>query len=459
MIKLFTTERKERISKLAVPGFGRLRRILPGAIGNATHEAQEEPAITVPETPEPQLKITKSPKTALAITMASATVSQYVESGLMSRLSMALERYSSHFDEVVLVTPDRESFTEHFGIENVTHVPVKRSIPGPWILKMSVSVALQFKAMRGATVVLALDEAGAAPGWLISRLSGCQLVLSAGAPWAPPRPKRPFDGLKAWPVRQAVKRISDVTLWDGESGRPRALRAESHRLPAYVDAELYSPLVMTDPERPRMVGAFLSASDTESAMGLMGAADTLKRDGHDLMFRVFLLASSGAEAKAAELQAGVVERSAPIEFIALPRIELLPDVISRLRICLSFGADHALPFTLRALSAGVPCVVAGVDVDDRSGRERDWRDYVIRTGNSNRDIVRAIESLLREPLLRLRLGREGRRLVMTQHSLDAIAAKEVAILKRAQTESNPEVTERSAEASSQDRDSDLGVSA
>ena len=377
----------------------------------------------------PLMVITKRPRTKLAVTMASVTVKHYIDAGQVARLSDALSRYAKGFDEVVFITPDRMTLTDEFAAENVTHLRVLPFVYGPWIFRTAISTVLRFRSFHNVTAVLALDEAGAVPGWIVAKASGSDLVLSAGAPWAPPKPKKPFDGIKAWPVRQAVKRISDVTLWEGETGRGRAESAERHALPAFVDANLYCPLITTDPSQPRMVGAFVSASDTASAIGLIGAAETLKHDGHNLMFRVFVVSGSDGEAKAAALQGDVAERSAPIEFSALPRVEMLPDVISRLRICLSFGADETLPFTLRAMSSGIPCIVVGLE-DDESVARWGWRDFVLKSGGSNEQIAYSIEALLREPTLRLRMAREGRRVVTDQHSLDAIAAHEVAILKK-----------------------------
>jgi glycosyltransferase involved in cell wall biosynthesis len=426
-MRLLTGERKDRLLAMSSPVTSRVGALWQRAVAKAPRLKLQERIAARRERPQPELVITPMPRTLLVVTMVNLTAQSYAEAGQLARLSAALARYERHFDEVVLVTPDRVDFSDQLEAENVSHM--RSIVPGPKIFRTAVTVARNSRLMRRATAVMAFDEPGAVPGWLAARLSGSGLTLSVGAPWAPPRSLTRLEGLKAWPVRKAMRRITDVTIWEGEVERDPAENASPHWLPSFVDADLYCPLVTTDPARPRMVGAFLNAADTASAIGLIGVADRLKRDGHNVMFRVFLLSGAAAEVQAAALQGDVAERSAPIEFLALPRTEMLPDVISRLRICLSFGSGEALPFTLRAMSSGVPCVVVGASEAESGERRRGWRDFVLHAGTSNEDIAHAIEALFREPGLRLRMGREGRRLVIARHSLDAIAREEAAVFK------------------------------
>jgi glycosyltransferase involved in cell wall biosynthesis len=179
--------------------------------------------------------------------------------------------------------------------------------------------------------------------------------------------------------------------------------------------------------------AFIGPDDTAAAVMLMGAAQRLMRHKHGVVIRAFVVTPGAAgEVQAAALRGEAAERQSVVEFAHLPTFELLPDLFARPRLCISFGSEQSVPYVLRSMACGVPCVVAGGSGDSTETRSNrpDWHGFVLKTGDSDAALARGVEAVLREPALRARLGREGRRFVIARHSLDAIQREESALLRQ-----------------------------
>lgn len=444
MTRFLKPERRQRIAQFADRMRARFTTLGSGRFSRAGVMARLS-QISVPvrikrifEKELPPLSITAVQRPALVILMAGTTVRQYEQAGQLGRLAASLERHARYFRTVLLMTTDRSSYTEQFSIEGVLHrrVPVPSPLRGTALLLLSVLVRL--RSVRKATAVLIVDEEAAPAGWLASRLSGAAMSMSAGAPWAPPRDTS-ADGWRRSAVRMALSRVESVIEWPQapehldipDNGiSPATPAAETRSLPVLVDADLYCPLTTTDPARPRTVGVFVGPEHEEGARTIIGVAERLNRRSQTAQFRVFVTCGGGAEARAAALQGEAKERDVEIEFLPLPPPEMLPDAIARLRLCVAFGTGDPVHYLLRAMASGVP----GIAIDpepESSGAVPggpDWTHFVLSSGATEEQIARTIETLFREPGIRLRLAREGRRFIVARHSLDALSELEDRLL-------------------------------
>ena len=159
---------------------------------------------------------------------------------------------------------------------------------------------------------------------------------------------------------------------------------------------------------------------------VIGVSEHLHRRGQQLFLRVFVASAQGAGEKVATLQAEAEQRGVNVEFHALPAPEMLPDAIARMRLCVGFNDAVSSQLLLRAMSSGVPCISIDPDASVTSGDTSgtNWTQFVLQSEPTQEDVTRKIETLFREPSLRLRMAREGRRFVRARHSLDALVAVE-----------------------------------
>lgn len=380
----------------------------------------------------PPLAITQIQRPALLVLMAGTTVQQYEQAGQLGRLTASLERHARYFRTVLLMTADRSSYTEQIALEGVRHLRT----PVPWPFSgaslASLGVLLRFRSVRQTTAVVLIDEQAASAGWLASRLGGSAMSMSVGAPWAPPR-NSSVDGWRQWLMRKALNRVESIVEWPGTKERLELPNTETVILPPLVDVDLYCPLTTTDPARPRTIGVFIGPENETGARIIIGVAERLKRRRQNAVVRVFVTGAGGRTARAAALQGEAQERDVAIEFEPLPEYEMLPDAISRMRLCVAFGTGDSVQYLLRAMASGVPGIAIEADqAQSGSGSEAsegpDWTNFVLNSSATEEEITRNIETLFREPGVRLRLAREGRRFVVASHSLDALAARETRLL-------------------------------
>lgn len=381
----------------------------------------------------PPMSISPVKSPMLLVLMAGTTIRQYEEAAQTGRFSASLERYSRHFRSVVLMTTDRSGYTETIALPRVRHLPVNVPAPLRGSALLLMSVAFHFRTVRQATSVLVMDEKASPAGWFVSRLSRSELSMSIGAPWTPPR-KGNTGGFRNRLLRMAMDRVTTVIEWPECEVLPVAPSAKTHRLPALVDVDLFCPLATTDPARPRTVGVFIDSGDEVYARVMIGVSERLKRRRQDVVIRVFVVSKNhDADAKAAALQGEARERDASVEFLSLPPVEILPDAIARMRLCVSFGHGAPTGYLLRAMASGVP----GIAIAPKHGKAvhepqtgPDWTYFVLNSGATEEEITRNIEMLFREPGVRLRLAREGRRFVVARHSVAALAEQEALVLLR-----------------------------
>lgn len=378
----------------------------------------------------PPLGITLVQPPILIVLMAGTSVQEYEEAGQLGRLSAALQRHTRYFRTVLLMTTDRTDYTENLDTAQVRHVRMPKLLPpGPsGGFALLLSMIFRFRSVSKAASVVILDEESAPAGWLASRLNGSRFSMSMGAPWAPPRYMN-VEGKRRWLERAALRRVGQVVQWMPTDGFAPGDSAEVSHLPQLIDADLFCPLTTTDPTRPRMVGVFLGTEDEADARVMMGVAERLARRKQTAILRVFV-SGHGAESRAAALQAEVAERGSAIEFQTMPRIEMLPDAIARLRMCIAFKDPKSIENLLRSMASGVP----GIAVDREAGDSDDdveapgWSRFVLTSGRTEEELSRNIETLFREPGVRLRMAREGRRFVIASHSLEAVSANESRLL-------------------------------
>lgn len=373
------------------------------------------------------MAITHVQPPALLIMMAGTTVRQYEQAGQLGRLAASLERHAKFFRTVVLMTTDRSDYSQQFESGRVRHLRMPLPVPNG-VVSLLLSAAFRFRTMRRVTSVVILDEPAAPAGWLAGRLSRSSASMSADAQWAPPRSPN-VNGLRHLLVRAALRRIEQVFEWGATELPPYTPNATRVVIPSLIDSDLYCPLTTTDPAKPRTVGVFMGTESEVDARVVMGVAERLARRGQSAAIRV-LMDGQGAEALAASLQAEVEERGLDVEFLTMPPVEMLPDAINQLRICVAFNDSESVQNLLRAMASGVP----GIAIEPRSGsefveqEEPDWTYFVLRCGSSEWEIAQSIETLFREPGVRLRMAREGRRFVIANHSLEALAARESKLL-------------------------------
>lgn len=380
----------------------------------------------------PLLEITPMRPPVLIVMMAGTSVQQYLDAGQMGRLSASLERQTKYFRSVLFMTTDRTDQTHLINSDRVRHVRVPFFIP-PFLsggLTLLLSAVFRFRTVRGAASIVVLDEEAALAGWFAGRASGADLFMSTGAPWAPPR-HMDISGKRHRIVRAALQRIRLEIHWPRVDSPPVPVMedVEVSELPELVDADLFCPLTTTDPARPRIIGVFISTEDESDARVILGVAETMARRNQNAVLRVFLT-GHGAESRVALLQAEVVERSKLMEFRTLPRMELLPDAIARFRMCIAFSDRESTQNLLRAMASGVPGILVKKESADAEtdAESFGWSRFVLTSGPTEEEITRRIETLFREPGVRLRMAREGRRFVIAYHSLDALAAQESRML-------------------------------
>lgn len=378
----------------------------------------------------PKFAITHVQPPVLLVLMAGTTVAQYEKAGQLGRLDAALGRYSKRFRTVALLTNDREDFTGKLSHERVRHLRSRIPFAGD-STKLALNALLHLRTVRNTSSIVMFDEQSAPSAWLTSSLSGAKITMSIGAPWAPPRSSG-FANWKGFLVRVGMNRADQLIEWRSPSAKnktPRIDNAELHVLPQLTDTDLYCPLTTTDPTRPRTVGVFIDSSDESAARVVAGVTKRLQQRGIDAVIRV-LVAGERSESFAASLNAETSNLSSKIEFQAVPSAEMLPDAISRMRMCVAFDGAASTTNLLRAMSSGVPGIAVGVQEIDslNEPNKADWTSFVLRSGATEEEITKSIETLFREPGLRLRLAREGRRFVVANHSLDSVAALESELL-------------------------------
>ncbi len=376
----------------------------------------------------PRLAITSVRLPVLVVMMAGTKVSQYEQAGQLGRLSASLERHTTHFRYVLLMSPDRTDYTAHFDSDRIHHLRARLPLLSGGVALL-LSVIFGLRILRRATSVMILDEQAAVAGRLVRRLSGSDLFVSAGAPWAPPRRVDVWKR-RRWLTRAALRRVDQVIRWPATDLEPVLAKAHVETLPHLVDADLFCPLTTTDPTRPRAIGVFLAAENEAGARVTIGVAERLARRGQGVVLQVFVI-GTGAEAASHALQSEVAERDLPIQFQVLPRIEMLPDAIAHLRIGVAFDDLDSIHNLLRAMAAGVPGITLVSEPPDGAAAATSWSRFVLQSEPTEQAIARNIEALLREPGIRLRMAREGRRFVIANHSLEAVATRESLLLRGA----------------------------
>ncbi len=280
--------------------------------------------------------------------------------------------------------------------------------------------------IRKATSVVIVDEQSAPTGWMVSRLSGSCLSMSVGAPWGPPQDMN-TEGMRRWVVRAAIRRVEQIVQWPNVDVQPSTDERAVLALPNLVDADLFCPLTTTDPARPRTVGVFLGAENEADARVILGVSGRLARRNQSVVIRVFV-SGHEAESRASAMQAEVAEQDLSIEFQTLPRVEMRPDAIARLRMCIAFNDAESIQNLLQAMASGVPGIAVAPAAADEEVDKPGWSRFVLFSSPTEEEISRNIETLFREPGVRLRMAREGRRFVIANHSLEALATRESKLL-------------------------------
>lgn len=400
----------------------------------------------------PPYAITHIQPPALLVVMAGTTVARYQDAGQFGRLSGALERYSQHFKTVMLLTADQKNFTVEFSSDRVRHLSSRLGF-GPSGFSILITLAVRLRAVRRSTSVVILDEQAATAGWVASKLSGSRLTMTVGAPWAPPR-STSIIGWRNWSNRTALRRVERLIRWqtaDSRSNGPPTPNAENTCLPALVDSNLFCPVTNTDPSRPRVIGVFLRADQEMESRLVLATAERLARRGLDARLRV-MIDGEGRESKANALNSETAGKDIPVEFRAIPPVEMLPDVLAHMRMCLSFEHPASDWDFLKAMSCGVPCVLVERPEVSRSfsREERSITRFLLRSSANEEQIVKSIETLLREPGIRLRMAREGRKFVVNSHSLAAVSATESRLLLGDDWRSGALATESSTDQISND---------
>jgi hypothetical protein len=379
----------------------------------------------------PELAVSAAHPSTLLILMGGTTIDEYDAAGQLGRLSSALERYARHFRTVLLMTADRKDFTKQLDVPRVRHLKTPVVVPFRGSLTLVASVVMRFRSVRHASVVTVMDTQGATAGWLASQVSNSALTFSVGTPWSHPR-----EQSEEWHAgkmqRKALDHVRLSVGWPRVTDTHLDSLPEPYRLPALVDVDLYCPLTTTDPARPRTVGVFLGSNHDSGGRMIIGVAEHLLKRRQALVLRVFVATSHGGNEKAAALQAEAMQRGVNVEFLALPAPEMLPDAIERMRLCVGFNDPVSSQLLLRAMSSGISCISIEPDATVTSGDADgvDWSEFVLQSAATQEDVARNIETLFREPAVRLRLAREGRRFVVSRHSFDALVALEAKLLLR-----------------------------
>ncbi len=373
--------------------------------------------------PQPPMQITEIQPPTLLVLMAGTTIEQYEQAGQLGRIAASLERHARLFRTVMLMSTDSTDYTELIGVERVKHVKMPLLVPRllPGGIALSMSALVRFRTVRKASSVVILDEESAVSGWISKRLSGSGLSMSSDAPWAPPR-HMSIEGKRRWLARAAMRRIDHFVQWPTGKSPHGIEESKALFLPELIDADLFCPLETTDPNRPRTVGVFIGSDDEADGRIVLGVAERLIRRQQTAVLQVFVTGHS-AEPRASSLQSEASERGLPVSFQQLPRSEMLPDAIARLRLCIAFDGSEPVRGLLQAMASGVP----GIAVQKKSEGETEspgWSRFVLPSGPTEEEISRNIETLFREPGVRLRMAREGRRFVIASHSLDALSAIE-----------------------------------
>ena len=380
-----------------------------------------------PAQSEPEMVISPRRQETLVVVLGGTTLEEYRRVGQFARLCSGLERYSLHFDRVLLLTADRHDFTGDLDLPKVRHVWTPRLVPGSPRLRLFASLLLRLKHLRTATAVLALDGHGAVFAWLVSKLSGSPVAGSFGAPWSPVQDRNSPSGRL---TRFGLSRIERAVVWQWAGDLTLSEGVEEYRLPAHVDTELYCPLKNTDPDRPRVAVSFIYPDEAAEANTLMSVADRLERLRAGIGLKVALIGGAEGAVRAASLQAEAELRGVPVQFIPLPEPGLVPDVLARARIFIGIADKGPPPFLFEAMASGVPCIVARSESQLGEPVEN-WARFVIPCRAVDDEICRVVIALLREPGVRLRLGREGRRLAVAAYSINAAVWTEVQLLRAA----------------------------
>jgi hypothetical protein len=163
---------------------------------------------------------------------------------------------------------------------------------------------------------------------------------------------------------------------------------------------------------------------------VIGVAEHLLKRRQHLVMRVLIASAHGASEKAAALESEAAQRGVNVEFHLLPAPEMLPDAVARMRVCIGFNDPVSSQLLLRAMSSGVPCISIDPDPTVTSGdfEGANWSQFVLSSEATQEAIAKNIETLFREPGVRLRLALEGRRSISSRHSFDSLVALESDLL-------------------------------
>jgi glycosyltransferase involved in cell wall biosynthesis len=348
----------------------------------------------------------------------------WAERGILERETAVYRRLLPELGSVSFVTygPDDGRFRARLGGIEVLPPPralgpLATSLLAPWIHR---------RRLREATLLKANQAPGAWTAVLAKRLWRKPLIVRCGYRWAHTRARDGGRGVRQRLVvlleRLAVRAADRVVVTTADVGEH--LRAEHgvdvrrvRVVPNHVDVDVFAP----DPGRPREKGLLVAVgrlSPEKNLPLLVEAASRLPG------VRLEIVGDGGERPRLAALAAA---RGVRVEFAGTVENSRLPALLNRAEVFVLPSRYEGQPKALlEAMACGLP--VVGTDVPGIRDVVRDGQTGLLSPEDAD-GLAARVRTLLDDAALRARLGDAARAEAARAYSLDAVARRELDVIR------------------------------
>ena len=354
------------------------------------------------------------------------SIQEWSKTGLLEREMAFYRRLSERVGRMCFVTYGHSDDSRY--CDDLASIEI---LSNRWSLPSNVYSILAPWLHRSALKELSIFKTNQINGgWcaLIARkVFGGKLIVRCGYIWSVFVERLGASHVRRW----LSKRLERVVLKAADaivvSSQEDAYEIEKrHMLPAesittignYVDLDRFRPLTVVPKKRGQLlfVGRLEEQKNPVSLLRALVGLD----DVH--------LTIVGDGSLRSHLESEVRRLNLSVDFLGVVAHERLPDLFSQNEAFVMPSVYEGTPKALlEAMACGVPVIatkspgITGILTHNQNGYLCDC---------SAEDIRAAIESVLRDPILRERLGQGGVGYVRAHHSLDEAVEREVALIKK-----------------------------
>ncbi len=188
-----------------------------------------------------------------------------------------------------------------------------------------------------------------------------------------------------------------------------------HLIPNAVDPEVFSPRVGEAPDPP-VISYIGRLEQWKGAGSFLEIARLVTEQMPETIFQI-----AGTGSMLAEMQATAAHMAANVRFLGEVDHSLIPEILRSSSVLVLPSFIEGLPTVcLEALSCGVPVVAA--DTGGTSEVVVEGKTGFLCPAERPSQFAERVLTLLRDPALCERMGREGRALIEREHSWSHVAA-------------------------------------